>query len=106
MELYLPIPMYICGLVLEHSNKLYGPVIFYDDSIKCLKYITYVLRLLVDLIATGNVPSYGASNSHGQWPAATLCFQSPYAVASIPVFCRTLEDSRAETCKYETLEHS
>lgn len=66
MELYLPYPIYFRGLVLEHSNKLYGPVIFYDDSIKYLKYITYVLRLLVDLIATGNVPSHGASYNHDQ----------------------------------------
>jgi hypothetical protein len=71
MEFCLPFPIYFRRLVLEHSEKLYGPVIFYEDRIKYLRYITYLLRLLLDLVATGSVPSYGANCNHEQYPAAS-----------------------------------
>ena len=48
------------------SNSRTKGLIFYEDRIKYLTYKMYVLRLLLDLIATGNVPSYGANCNHEQ----------------------------------------
>ena len=42
----LHFPVYFRRLVLEHIDKLYGPVIFYEERIKYWRHITYVLRLI------------------------------------------------------------
>ena len=93
------------GLVLEHSDKLYGPVVFYEEEIKYSKYVTYVLILLLALNATGNVPSHEASCNHEQWPARYSA-SSRCALSDMRLHCHALEDTKAETYSHSALGHT